>query len=442
MSVRKRSKDDTECETSASKTAKKETNILDVNSDCLEAVFKLLNFRDLLNMALAIRKNERIDVVLNNVFERKFGRSPVSVSNHFPHETNLYIQLLERFGQTVTKLNFSFRLRKFNDLCNSVVKNCTNNVTELRLSYSFDDIEDDCSSINAAQQFFSKLDTKFPKLERLLICRNGTEFSSAESWFLITIPSMVHFKFSDIDMDFMHTISDEDDSDDDNDTDSIDASDDDNDNSIDETNGRGTPTRFNYRMLKSFLALNTQLRSLSLPMDRIRYDFISFLDKALPNLSCLKIKSNFFQGFQENIYDNVNHLTNLRKLKFKVDNAHPISDFKFLGESLDYLKVNQQSDFRASSLVKIASQFSALKKLKLIVPSRLYYGSDHDVYDREICMDGLETLRSNNLKQLTKIVLKFEVHREMTEYIDALSVFGSWHVIIGKDKGKITFNKA
>ncbi len=69
MPKRNRSEDHKD-EISASAAVKEETNIMEMNSDCLRRVFDMLSLRDLLNFALAIRKNKRIDVVLNDILER------------------------------------------------------------------------------------------------------------------------------------------------------------------------------------------------------------------------------------------------------------------------------------------------------------------------------------------------------------------------------------
>lgn len=122
MNKRKCSEDAKDCETSVSKTVKMETNIIEMNDDCLGAVFNLLSVRDLLNTALAIRKNDRINIVLNDVFEKKFGRSVVFLSNYFVHE-KLHIQVLERFGHLISKLNLSFRLPEFRNFCDAIINN-------------------------------------------------------------------------------------------------------------------------------------------------------------------------------------------------------------------------------------------------------------------------------------------------------------------------------
>lgn len=202
----------------------------------------------------------------------------------------------------------------------------------------------------------------------------------------------------------------------------------------------GQTTRFSYKLLKSFFVLNPQLQSLALNMDRIPNDFIPFLNKNLPSLHCLKLKSSFYVELNKKINDKANMLTNLKKLKFKVKDATNISDFRFLGKTLESLKVQEDKDFIGSRLVNMVSHFSALKKLKLVVPSRLYYGADDDVYDHTISMGGLENLPTH-LKHLTKLVLKFVVKKEMDEYIDELSTFGDWNVTVNKFKGTIAFNK-
>lgn len=422
MNRGKRSNEDADKEGEAyvSKIIRMETQITDMNDHCLRYVFNLLSLRDLLNTALSIRKSDRINNVLDDVFEKNFGQSEMyyfSTDCHWPgfvFEEN--IALLERFGSKISRMSLSFRLPKFGKLVDAVIKN-KDTITEMQLDYCFGDDHYKvgrswiCKShvtedLSKARQFYLEL-AKFSKLERLSISRRGSDFSLAiEAWYRTAIPTMTHFKFNDPNVDW----------------------------------NAKTGQRFSYKMLKAFLALNPQSTSLSLQVDRIPNDFISFLNKSLPMLNTLELESKFFYGLNKKINEKAKMLPSLKKLKFKANNSKSVSEFRFLSKSLESLTIQEHNDFIAPRLVNLVSEFSVLKRLKLIVPSRLYYGGDDDVYDRTIAMDGLVNV-TDVLKNLTKIVLKFEVSGEMNSYIDELSTFNGWKVDVNYTKGSITFAK-
>lgn len=449
---------------------KKEINILDLkNHGCLDKVFMHLDLIGLSNVADA---HDQFEEVAKYIFEKKFTQSEIWISNHHESVRHKSIKDLDRFGSMVTKLHFNFRLTMFKELCDAVIKNCTDKITELRLTYYISDGhyrvgKNWYNEGNTSQdlvkvfQFFRQLGSQFPRLERLVIHRNGDDFSQGmESWYTRAIPSLKHFEFDDGhgNARWTHTISEGSSFDDlgDFDEDDMDDSDVYYDNDSDESHDEDHPVdedrpvdedasfdiRFNYQMLKKFIRLNPQLTSLSLPMDQIPNDFISFLDASVPQLRCLKFTSDFFEGFKRSFTPNgADLLPDLKILKFQVNSSEKIAQFAFL--NVDYVKVSQVSakGFYATKLVNVISHFLQLKKIKLIVPGRLYYGGDEDVYDRDISMDGLQNLPLR-CKQLTQIALKFEVGREMHQYIRELSVFEGWMTTVDKEKGTITFDKA
>lgn len=63
------------------------------------------------------------------------------------------------------------------------------------------------------------------------------------------------------------------------------------------------------------------------------------------------------------------------------------------------------------------------------------------MYDRDISMDGLKNLPSQ-CKQLEQIIVKFVDDREMENFIEELKVFGSWQVVVNREKNNIVLNKA
>lgn len=397
------------------KAIRMETNIVDVNDDCLGFIFEFLDLTELLNVALSFRKVDRMNCVLNDFFERKFGRRKLAITTAYdPFKTLNEIELFDRFGMHISKLVFSFHAFKCNDMCAAIIKNCKEKLTELHLDYNYDNNSKrtDIRDLNAASQFLSNLATQFPKLQLLSIFRTGSEFSpSMESWNTTAIPTMTRFKFGDGSWAF--------------------------------TNGKGGRGKhFTYKLLKSFLALNPQLQSFSLHTNELPSDFFTFLDENLPNLRCLKLETFYFHALNykanRKTAKKANILPNLKTLKLKVHNSQQIPDFRFLAKHIKYLKMQHHSNFVASMLVKSVSNFSALRKLKLIVPSRLYYGH-HDGHI--ISMNGLDEMPTN-LPHLTKLVLKFQVKEEIEEFIGELSVFSTWKVVVVRNEGKIKFIKA
>lgn len=94
-------------------TSKCSTKIIDVNDDCLEKLFELLDLQSLFNMALA---NEWLRPAANEVYKRKFGQKEVRlcvdssqiVERLFEKETKIFVngrkmclQYLRCFGPSI-----------------------------------------------------------------------------------------------------------------------------------------------------------------------------------------------------------------------------------------------------------------------------------------------------------------------------------------------------
>lgn len=179
-----------------------ETELTDINIDCLESIFLHLNLPELLNLASS---NKRLQKVAELVFIRKFRNKSVNIQNiGVSSGRRLYVyrdvilimdfktalQFLRCFGHLISSLSFDFqrpyainqdRYTELNDCVISYINQyCAESLTSMSL-------------INSPKDGLNYLDRTFSKVQNVYILNCHLE----PNWMKTVLPNMRTIKYHD-----------------------------------------------------------------------------------------------------------------------------------------------------------------------------------------------------------------------------------------------------
>lgn len=275
-----------------------DTQITDVNNDCLQMIFEHLLLNDLFNVAVA---NGNLSAAAGLAFKRNFGNQTFKFSHRsifmlkddpqLPSssteiqttaETD-HMAFLHNFGVFLKRLNVNIDNGSYKSIENLILKNCADSLTEMSLGEA-----DHRLNPSELQEVFRNIKQPFANVEKLCLnrCHMSEEGSRLNIWF----PELRHLslfdvKFTDVDVVLAHY-------------------------PLLKHFGIGRWTNgcehtLTMSQILTFLTKNPQIRSLdiTLPANGYEHDFYRKINEILPELEQLRLcwDANSFKHHGNNV---------------------------------------------------------------------------------------------------------------------------------------------
>lgn len=307
----------------------------DLNDVCLEKIFWYLNYDDLLNMVLY---DKHFRVTAKKVFLQKYLDEYVVLSNvssfhsiHNGSEMERTIQLLDLFGDVITNLCIRFKLENIGFVIDAVNRRCGKNIRKLKLNHMNQErmkcVRHEVGTL-AVNKFLKCINKSFPNLHELHLIYGSTT-DVCPYWYDVeemVIPSLIRF--------------------------TIDG-------------------RFVFESFRKFIGVNASIENLCVKCLcsefkwNIGYDFVPFLDKALPQLKYLEVSVACYEGVNHQFGHR--HPVYLQQLKtFKsvghTENMWRPNFYQFAGTELVELELDELI-FEQESLIHSISHFKQLSRI-------------------------------------------------------------------------------
>ncbi len=351
------------------------TSIIDLNDDCLVKVFLYLSQNDLINVCVT---NSRFRLASERAFIQNYAKLQINVSTIRHNRANAGVlknsmRLLKTFAHLIRKLLVEFKLENVAKILELVDKNCGENLNELELcQFGATKNQRHNTGLEEVNSFLGGLSKRFPNLHHLkLEYRNPSKMSNHFNSLVQPIPSLKSFSFA------MALLS--------------------------------------LADIREFIRLNGQLECVALiglnkgdwmhPSLQIPQEFISYMDKALPQLEDVEICRINIQV--RNPFRRLQRFQNLKR--FTIGNFTGFTAFgrdqlSFAGENIEeicaYFHIIHYSHLR--NFAGKMSQFKKLERLvlHLMISKELYNAPTTVVWLLE---DSLHFISDNN--QFTEVVI-------------------------------------